>query len=101
MLHTIRICYALLGHDGGPVDATKPDRIAYDAAAAKAAKSPVAHVQLALWCEAHGMTAPPTTSATTPSPTAATSPTSTPRSSTSWASTQVPFSCDDPACPAV
>jgi Pretoxin HINT domain len=48
------LCFAMLAGGGTPAAPTADDRAAYDAAAAKAGKSAVAHVQLALWCEAHG-----------------------------------------------
>ena len=38
-------------------DVSQPDRAAYEAAKAKVGRSAEEHVKLALWCEAHGMTA--------------------------------------------
>ncbi len=58
MIQVILLCCVMLGDGGKPTEtASATDRAAYEAAAAKAAKNPAAHVQLALWCEAHGMTA--------------------------------------------
>ena len=59
MVHAILLCCAMLADGGKPAE-TKPtaaDRAAYEAAVAKAGKNAAAHVQLALWCEAHGFTA--------------------------------------------
>ena len=47
----------MLGDGGKPAEPTAADRAAYEAAAAKAGKNAAAHVQLALWCEAHGFSA--------------------------------------------
>ncbi len=57
MLHAILLCCAMLADGGKPAETATADRAAYDAAAAKAGKSAVAQVQLALWCEAHGFPA--------------------------------------------
>ncbi len=57
MVHAILLCCALFGDGGKPPEKSATDRVAYDAAKAKAGKSPAALVQLALWCEAHGLTA--------------------------------------------
>ncbi len=57
MVHAILLSCVLLGDGGKPVDLSATVRAAYDAAAAKAGKNSGAHVQLALWCEAHGMPA--------------------------------------------
>ena len=43
--------------DEPPPSPSKPDIAAYTEAAAQAGKNADAHVRLALWCEAHGMTA--------------------------------------------
>ena len=59
MVHAILLCCALFTDGGKPAE-TKPtaaDRVAYEAARDKAGKNPAAHVQLALWCEAHGFPA--------------------------------------------
>ena len=59
MVRAILLCCAVFADGGKPAE-TKPtaaDRVAYEAAATKAGKSAAAHVQLALWCEAHGLTA--------------------------------------------
>jgi tetratricopeptide (TPR) repeat protein len=60
----ISMCFALiltatLGAfaDEPPASSSKPDFTAYNEAAAKAGKNADAQVHLALWCEAHGMTA--------------------------------------------
>ena len=61
MVCTILMCCALLGaRTGGDVASTAspPDDLSvYDAAKSRVGKSGDAHVRLALWCEAHGMTA--------------------------------------------
>ncbi len=57
MIQALLICCALLGDGGKPAEPTAADRAAYELAHAKAGKNPAAHVQLALWCEAHGFTA--------------------------------------------
>jgi hypothetical protein len=56
MFHAALLCFALIGDGGSPAVISNSDRVAYKAAAAKADKNSAAHVQLALWCEAHGMT---------------------------------------------
>jgi hypothetical protein len=56
MVHTILLCCALAIVGENPADSSS-DRVAYEAAAGKAGKNPAANVQLALWCEAHGMMA--------------------------------------------
>ena len=45
----------MLGDGGKPDGPTAADRGAYDVACAKVGKNAAAHVQLALWCEAHGL----------------------------------------------
>ena len=58
MIQAILLCCVMLGDGGKPAESTTAtDRGAYEAAAAKAGKNSAAHVRLALWCEAHGMTA--------------------------------------------
>ena len=57
MVHAILLCCAMVADGGKPPEPTKADRAAYQSAAAKAGKNAVAHVQLALWCEAHGLSA--------------------------------------------
>jgi Pretoxin HINT domain/HEAT repeats len=57
MVHAILLCFAMLGDGGKPAETTPADRAAYEAAQAKAGKNAAAHVQLALWCEAHRLTA--------------------------------------------
>jgi tetratricopeptide (TPR) repeat protein len=57
MLYAILLCCAMSGDGGKPAGPTAADRVAYEAAAGKAGKNASAHVQLALWCEAHGLTA--------------------------------------------
>ena len=59
MIRAILFCCAMFA-DGGKTAEPRPtanDRLAYQAAAAKAGKNAAAQVQLALWCEAHGFTA--------------------------------------------
>ena len=57
MIQVILLCCVMLGDGGKPTEPTAKDRAAYQADAAKAGKNPAAHVQLALWCEAHGLSA--------------------------------------------
>ena len=57
MFHAILLSCALAIAGEIPPDSSASDRAAYQAAAAKAGKNSAAHVHLALWCEAHGMTA--------------------------------------------
>jgi hypothetical protein len=57
MVHAILLCCALFTDGGKPAEPTAADRVAYEAARDKAGKNAAAHVQLALWCEAHGFTA--------------------------------------------
>jgi hypothetical protein len=57
MFQTILLSCALAIVGETPPDSGGSDRAAYEAAAANAGKDTAAHVQLALWCEAHGMTA--------------------------------------------
>ena len=57
MIHAVLVCCALIGDGGHPAVTTSADRVTYEAAAGKAGKNATGHVQLALWCEAHGMTA--------------------------------------------
>ena len=58
MVHAVLLCFAMLAGGDKPAE-TKPtaaDRLAYEAAVTKAGKNAPAHIQLALWCEAHGFT---------------------------------------------
>jgi Pretoxin HINT domain len=57
MVHAILLCCAMLGDGAKPAETPETNRAAYQAAQAKAAKTPAAQIQLALWCEAHGLTA--------------------------------------------
>ena len=59
MLSILLVCLGVLTTDPGAADAGKSpgDEAAYRAAAGKAGKDARAHVRLALWCEAHRMTA--------------------------------------------
>jgi Pretoxin HINT domain/HEAT repeats len=61
MVCTVLMCCALLGaeQDGGAASSanTQADLSVYQAAKIKAGKTADAHVRLALWCEAHGLTA--------------------------------------------
>ena len=57
MIHALLICCAMLGDDARQAGATVDDRVTYESFAKKAGETPAAHVQLALWCEAHGMSA--------------------------------------------
>jgi hypothetical protein len=57
MVHAIMLCCAvILGNGRQPAEATAASREAYKTAQARASQSASAHVQLALWCEAHGLT---------------------------------------------
>ena len=55
MVHVLLICCVMLGDDAKPSANIANDRVAYEAAQKKAGQNPAAHVQLALWCEVHGM----------------------------------------------
>jgi hypothetical protein len=57
MVHAILLCVAVLSDGGKSAESTPATQAAYDAAWAKVGKNAAAHVQLALWCEAHGLTA--------------------------------------------
>jgi hypothetical protein len=60
MFSAFFLSVALLGADDPPADAktsAKPPLEAYREASAKTGKSADAHIRLALWCEAHGLTA--------------------------------------------
>ncbi len=57
MLHALLLCCVILSDGGQPAGPTAIDRAAYESASAKAGKTAAAQIQLALWCEAHGMTA--------------------------------------------
>ena len=58
MLSLLVLCFGLVGVDDGDASIPKDsaERAAYEAAQAKAGHDAKAHVQLALWCEAHGLT---------------------------------------------
>ena len=57
MLHVILVCCAILGDEAKPTAAKPADLAAYEAARVKAGRNAPGQVQLALWCEAHGLTA--------------------------------------------
>ena len=57
MVHAILLRCVILGDGDKPADPSTANRLTYAAARVKAGKDAAAHVQLALWCEAHGMTA--------------------------------------------
>jgi len=57
MLSILLVTCGLLGSPGPDQAATKADLSAYEAAKAKVGRDADAHVRLALWCEAHGLTA--------------------------------------------
>jgi hypothetical protein len=61
MVCTLLMCCALLGAERGGDSAstasTQTDLAVYESAKGQAGKSADAHVRLALWCEAHGLTA--------------------------------------------
>ncbi len=57
MLSILLVTCGLLSSPGPDQAATKADLSAYEAAQAKVGRDADAHVKLALWCEAHGLTA--------------------------------------------
>jgi hypothetical protein len=57
MVRLLLFCCVLIGDDGKSQTATAQERAAYESAARQAGKDPKAQVRLALWCEAHGLTA--------------------------------------------
>src|SRR5262249_8033991 len=57
MVQALVLCIAVLGDGAKLTELPAATRAAYDAAQAKAGKNAAAQVQLALWCEAHGLTA--------------------------------------------
>ena len=57
MLSILLVTCGLLGYAGADQAAAKADLSAYEAAKAKVGRDADAHVKLALWCEAHGLTA--------------------------------------------
>ena len=61
MVRTILMCCALSGSVGGDDNqapaATSTDLAGYQKARSKVGRDADAHVRLALWCEAHGLTA--------------------------------------------
>jgi tetratricopeptide (TPR) repeat protein len=60
MLSTLLVCCAFLGAgrgEGGTSVDSSADRPAYERALKEAGRDAGAHVRLALWCEAHGMSA--------------------------------------------
>ncbi len=56
MISTLLLCCAFVG-DNGAMAITPADRALYEAAQSTAGSSAAAQVKLALWCEAHGLTA--------------------------------------------
>jgi tetratricopeptide (TPR) repeat protein len=58
MVHVVLVAFCLaVCSPSDPVPPTASDRALYEAVRAKAGHDPAAHVKLALWCEAHGLTA--------------------------------------------
>ena len=57
MLYALLVCCALVGQDGPTTVSHSADLATYASADAKAGENADAHVQLALWCEAHGLSA--------------------------------------------
>jgi tetratricopeptide (TPR) repeat protein len=51
------LCCVLVGDGGQSQTTTAKEREAYESAARQAGKDPKAQIRLALWCEAHGLTA--------------------------------------------
>ncbi len=60
MVGMILVCFALVGSQGTSDDKipapTSSDIARYEAAQSKVGRDPAAHIRLALWCEAHGLT---------------------------------------------
>jgi tetratricopeptide (TPR) repeat protein len=57
MCCVILLCCALIGDDQAPTVSRQADLAAYESARAMAGENADAHARLALWCEAHGLTA--------------------------------------------
>jgi tetratricopeptide (TPR) repeat protein len=57
MLYALLVCCALVGQDGPTTVSHSADLATYESANAKAGENADTHVQLALWCEAHGLLA--------------------------------------------
>ena len=61
MVGMILVCFALVGSQGAGDDKipapTASDIARYEAAQSKSGRDADAHIRLALWCEAHGLTA--------------------------------------------
>ena len=57
MYYALLVCCALVGQDGSATLGYSADLATYESANAKAGENADAHVQLALWCEAHGLSA--------------------------------------------
>src|SRR5262249_47306490 len=57
LLIAVAMLAAGRGQDAAQVAGRPPDRAAYEAARKQAGRDATAQVRLALWCEAHGMTA--------------------------------------------
>jgi hypothetical protein len=57
MFHATLLCVAILGDGGKPAEPTQATQAAYETAQANAGKTAAAQIQLALWCEAHGLNA--------------------------------------------
>ncbi len=56
MVRLLLLCCVLVGDDGKSQAAPSKERAGYESAVRQAGKDPAAHVRLALWCEAHGLT---------------------------------------------
>jgi hypothetical protein len=57
MIHTLCLCVGMFGASASEDPGTAPERALYEAARSQPGMSPDAHVRLALWCEAQGMSA--------------------------------------------
>jgi Pretoxin HINT domain len=57
MVQLLLLCCVLVGDNGESRSASATDRATYESAARQAGKEPKAQIRLALWCEAHGLTA--------------------------------------------
>jgi Pretoxin HINT domain/HEAT repeats len=57
MVQLLLFCCVLVGDDGQSPNVSAKDRADYESAVRQAGKDPKAQTRLALWCEAHGLTA--------------------------------------------
>src|ERR1017187_4857052 len=57
MFSVILLCCALIGDDPAPAVSREAELAVYESAKATAGENADAHARLALWCEAHGLSA--------------------------------------------